>query len=348
MSRLSLLFMKLLKVCGVSILLLLAVVAVVFAAASIGTVPIPLEEVWTILLSSIGLADASQVASVSQVAILELRLPRILMSLLAGASLSMCGVVFQSIFRNPICDPYILGVSSGASIGAALAFVLGLDALIFGVTGMAFLSALLTLLFIFLVAGRQRTGTTQTILLTGVAVNFLISAILTLLMVLNQQEMQKIFFWTMGSLSNCQLSYIPHIALFFLVAVIVLLGYSKDLNLIQLGDKSAQTLGVNVRWVSIFLLVITSLIIAGIVSLCGVIGFIGLIIPNLARIIWGNDVRKLLVASLFLGAFFLLLADTLARVLSPFSELPVGSITALVGAPYFIFLLINDRKKQRF
>ena len=129
---------------------------------------------------------------------------------------------------------------------------------------------------------------------------------------------------------------------------IVLLGYSKDLNLIQLGDKSAQTLGVNVRWVSIFLLVITSLIIAGIVSLCGVIGFIGLIIPNLARIIWGNDVRKLLVASLFLGAFFLLLADTLARVLSPFSELPVGSITALVGAPYFIFLLINDRKKQRF
>ena len=199
MSRLSLLFMKLLKVCGVSILLLLAVVAVVFAAASIGTVPIPLEEVWTILLSSIGLADASQVASVSQVAILELRLPRILMSLLAGASLSMCGVVFQSIFRNPICDPYILGVSSGASIGAALAFVLGFDALIFGVTGMAFLSALLTLLFIFLVAGRQRTGTTQTILLTGVAVNFLISAILTLLMVLNQQEMQKIFFWTMGN-----------------------------------------------------------------------------------------------------------------------------------------------------
>lgn len=348
MSRLSLLFMKLLKICGASLLLLLAVVGAIFAAASIGTVPIPVGEVWTILLSYIGLADASQVSSVSQIAVLELRVPRILMSLLAGATLSMCGVVFQSIFRNPICDPYILGVSSGASIGAALAFILGLDALMFGVTGMAFLSALLTLLFIFAVAGGRRAGATQTILLTGVAVNFLISAVLTLLMVLNHQEMQKIFFWTMGSLSNSQLIDIPYLALSFFVAIIILLGYSKDLNVIQLGEKSAQTLGVNVRRVSIFLLVISSLIIAGIVSLCGVIGFIGLIIPNLARIIWGNDVRKLLVASLFLGAFFLLFADTLARMLSPYSELPVGSITALVGAPYFIFLLIRGRKKLHF
>lgn len=337
--------MRFLKTCGLTLLLLLVVVCAIIGAASIGVVNIPIGEVCTVLLSKLGLADASQVSTIHYIAVSELRLPRILMSLVAGGALAVCGVIFQSVFRNPICDPYILGVSSGASIGAAVAFVLGLDALLFGVTGSAFVTALLTLLFIFAVAGRRRAGATQTILLTGVAVNFLISALLTLLIVLNQQEMQKIFFWTMGSLANTQLSYVFPFAGLFAVVFVVLMGYAKDLNAIQLGDKSAQALGVNARRVTVILLLVSSLLIAGVVSLCGVMGFIGLIIPNLARLLWGNDVRKLLVSSLILGALFLLFADTLARVVSGTSELPVGSITAIIGAPYFIFLLMKDRKK---
>jgi len=280
-------------------------------------------------------------AQSTEFVIVHLRIPRILMSVFAGASLALCGAIFQTIFRNPVCDPYILGISSGASIGAALAFILGLDFYLFGVTSFALATAFLTLLLILGIARFSKVKSTYVMLLAGISLNFLMASILTLLMVLNHQEMQKIIFWTMGSFAT--VSYYDlyfYIPVFFVCTFITFL-FSKDLNIMQLGDSQAQSLGVNTQKVVYITLFLSSVMIAATVSICGVIGFIGLIIPHLVRMVWGNSARRLFVFSMLLGAAFMLLADTLARVLVSNAELPVGSITALVGAPYFIYMLVR-------
>ena len=325
------------------LLSIVVIVASILIAASIGVVKIPFPNIIKIILGQLGLADASGLAHTEVVTIWELRLPRILMSLTAGAALAICGAVFQSIFRNPICDPYILGISSGASLGAATAFILGWDAFLFGITLPALVTALLTLLVIMGIARLSRQKTTHTLLLTGIAINFLISAVITLLMVVNQKEMHKILFWTMGSCAGTTWNDILFLLPFLIVIAIVLLYYAKDLNIMQLGTDTAQTLGVNVKAVTYITLITSSLLIAVVVAICGVIGFIGLIIPHAVRLMVGSDNRRVFSYSLLLGALFLLIADTLARTIAIPAELPVGSITAIAGAPYFIFLLL---KKQ--
>jgi len=280
-------------------------------------------------------------AQSTEFVIVHLRIPRIIMSVFAGASLVLCGAIFQSVFRNPVCDPYILGISSGASIGAALAFILGLDFYLFGVTSFALVTAFLTLLLMLGISRFSNIKSTYVMLLAGISLNFLMASILTLLMVLNHQEMQKIIFWTMGSFATVSYYDIYFYIPIFLICIFFTFILSKDLNIMQLGDIQAQSLGVNVKRVIYITLFISSVLIAATVSICGVIGFIGLIIPHLARIIWGNNTSYLFTFSMILGAIFMLVADTLARVLVINAELPVGSITALVGAPYFIYMLVR-------
>jgi iron complex transport system permease protein len=280
-------------------------------------------------------------AQSTEFVIVHLRIPRIVMSVFAGGALALCGAIFQSIFRNPVCDPYILGISSGASIGAALAFILGLDFYLFGVTSFALVTAFLTLLLILGIARFSKIKSTYVMLLAGISLNFLMASALTLLMVLNHQEMQKIIFWTMGSFATVSYYDIYFYIPLFLVCTFFTFLLSKDLNIMQLGDTQAQSLGVNTQRVIYVSLFLSSVLVAATVSICGVIGFIGLIIPHLARIIWGNNTKPLFAFSMLLGAIFMLLADTLARVLVSNAELPVGSITALVGAPYFIYMLVR-------
>jgi len=271
--------------------------------------------------------------------IVNLRFPRIIMSVFAGASLALCGAIFQSIFRNPICDPYILGISSGASIGAALAFILGLDFYLFGVTTFALITAFLTLLLMLGIVRFSNIKSTYIMLLAGISLNFLMASVLTLLIVLNHQEMQKILFWTMGSFATVSYPDLMFFVPIFMGCTFLTFLFSKDLNIMQLGDAQAQSLGVNTQKISYMMLLISSILIAATVSICGVIGFIGLVIPHLTRIIWGNNTKHLFAFSILLGAGFMLIADSLARVLVSHSELPVGSITALIGAPYFIYIL---------
>ena len=295
-----------------------------------------------LLFALIAVAVFIGTAESNEFVIVHLRIPRIIMSVFAGASLTLCGAIFQSIFRNPICDPYILGISSGASIGAALAFILGLDFYLFGVTSFALATAFLTLLLMFGIMRFSKLKSSYTMLLAGISLNFLMASILTILMVLNHQEMQKIIFWTMGSFAT--VSY--HETLFFIPIFLVCTFFtyvlSKDLNIMQLGDTQAQSLGVNTQRVTYIMLLISSILIAATVSICGVIGFVGLIIPHLARMFWGNNTKSLFVFSMLLGAIFMLVADTLARVIVPNAELPVGSLTALIGAPYFIYMLVRQ------
>ena len=293
-----------------------------------------------LLLALMGAGVFIGTAQSTEFVIVHLRIPRILMSVFAGAVLALCGAIFQSIFRNPICDPYILGISSGASIGAALAFIVGLDFYLFGVTGFALITALLTLLIILSIAKISKVKSPHILLLAGISLNFLMASALTLLMVLNHQELQKIFFWTMGSFAT-----VSYYDLYFYLPILILsvfltFLFSKDLNIMQLGETQARSLGVNTQRITYMMLLISSVLVAATVSICGVIGFIGLIIPHLVRIIWGNNTKYLFLFSILLGAIFMLGADTLARTLGGNAELPVGSITALLGAPYFIYLLL--------
>lgn len=288
-----------------------------------------------------GAATFIGTAQSSEFVIVHLRIPRIIMSVFAGAALTLCGAVFQSIFRNPICDPYILGISSGASIGAALAFILGWDFYLFGVTSFALVTAFLTLLLMLGITQFSKVKSSYVMLLAGISLNFLMASVLTLLMVMNHQEMQKILFWMMGSFATVSyydlLFFIP----LFLLCTFFTFLLSKDLNIMQLGDTQAQSLGVNTQKVTYITLLLSSVLIAGTVSICGVIGFIGLIIPHLVRMIWGNNTKQLFAFSMLLGALFMIVADTLARTIVVNAELPVGSITALIGAPYFIYMLVR-------
>lgn len=274
----------------------------------------------------------------------RLRLPRVLMSVLVGAVLSVCGAAYQSIFRNPLTDPYVLGVSSGASLGAAVAILLGLEAVAWGVGGMALAAALATVWLIYRIASIGNRMHTTTLLLTGVCLTLLISALISFLMVLNQEKMDSIIFWTMGSFGSSSWSDVAVLAPVAVLGMGVVLWYGRDLNLLLAGSEAAKSMGCEVEKVKRVLLLATTLMVAFAVSSCGVIGFVGLIVPHAVRLVAGPDNRRVVPYSMLCGALFVLVCDTLARYVLRPSELPVGSLTSMVGAPLFIYLLYRNKK----
>jgi len=275
----------------------------------------------------------------------HIRLPRVLMSVLTGGGLAICGTAYQAIFRNPLSDPYTLGVSSGASLGAALAIVLGLEGFFLGVGGFAFIFALLTVLIIINIASVGSRIHTTTLLLAGTSINFLISAIIAILMVVNQHSMERIIFWTLGSLAFSKMSDVVVVAIFVVLAFVLLRFHAKDLNALLMGSDTAHCLGIDVERTKKTILLFTTLMIGVIVSYCGVIGFVGLVVPHIVRLLVGSDNRRIIPFSFLGGAIFMLLADIASRTLAAPSELPIGAITAFVGAPFFIYLLYNAKKK---
>lgn len=274
----------------------------------------------------------------------SLRLPRVLMSVLVGAVLSVCGAAYQSIFRNPLTDPYVLGVSSGASLGAAVAILLGLEAAVWGVGGMALAAALATVWLIYRIASIGNRMHTTTLLLTGVCLTLLISALISFLMVLNQEKMDSIIFWTMGSFGSSAWSDVAVLAPVAVLGIGVVLWHGRDLNLLLAGSEAARSMGCEVEKVKRVLLLATTLMVAFAVSSCGVIGFVGLIVPHAVRLVAGPDNRRVVPYAMLCGALFVLVCDTLARYLLRPSELPVGSLTSMVGAPLFIYLLYRNKK----
>ena len=263
---------------------------------------------------------------------------------MTGAALSVCGAAYQSIFRNPLTDPYVLGISSGASLGAAIAILLGLEAYLLGLGACALATGLLTILVIYRIASIGNRMHTTTLLLTGVCLTFLISALVSFLMVLHQDKMESIIFWTMGSFASAAWSDVAIVAPVVVTGICVVLYYSRDLNLLLAGSEAAKSMGVEVERVKKILLLVTTLMVAFCVSACGVIGFVGLVVPHCIRLLLGPDNRRVVPYSILVGALFMLLCDTLARTLLMPSELPVGSLTAMVGAPLFIYLLYKNKK----
>lgn len=275
----------------------------------------------------------------------QLRLPREVLALLVGATLSICGAAYQSLFRNPLTDPYILGVSSGASLGAAVAILLGFEAYFYGVGLSALVTSLLTVVLIYRIASIGNRLHTTTLLLTGVCLTLLIGALVSFLMVMHHDKMDRIIFWTMGSFASASWMDIAIVAPVAIVGIVLLLVYAKDLNILLAGGNEAQSLGVETEKVKRIILFVTTLMVAFSVASCGVIGFVGLIVPHAVRLVMGPDNRRMMPVAVFVGALFMLLCDTAARTLFQPSELPVGSLTAIVGAPLFIYMLYRNKNQ---
>lgn len=272
--------------------------------------------------------------------LLSIRLPRILFAGIVGAALSAAGVVFQAVLRNPLADPYILGVSGGAAAGAVTGILFGVSTLPFGIAGLAFLGALFTIVVIFGVAGRGTDHQSATLLLTGVIVNAFFSAVILFLFSVGRGDrLQSVLFWLMGDLGPAEGREILFAGLFLLAGMIVMALHARSLNLLLMGEETALQLGVNVEKTKKVSLIAASIMTAAAVCVSGTIGFVGLVVPHMLRLTLGPDHRLLLPASALFGASFLIAADTVARTIMAPVELPVGVVTALCGAPYFIYLL---------
>lgn len=298
-----------------------------------------------LLSAKIGVVDISWAELRDSAVFWQLRLPRVVLSVLVGSALAICGATYQSVFRNPLTDPYVLGISSGASLGAAIAIILGLHSYLWGVGGMALMAGLLTMLLIYKIASIGNRMHTTTLLLTGTCFTFLAGAVISFLMVLNQDKMESIVFWTMGSLGSASWNDVGILAPVVLLGTLCVLFYSKDLNLLLAGSETAKSLGVEVEKVKRILLFATTMMVAFAVSSCGVIGFVGLIVPHAVRLLTGPDNRRVIPYSIVAGGLLLLLCDTLARTLMQPAELPVGALTAIIGAPVFIILLYKNKKR---
>ncbi len=274
----------------------------------------------------------------------QIRLPRILLAAVVGATLSLGGLVFQALLRNPLAEPYILGISGGSAVGAIGGMLLGLT-MFPGVTVAAFLGSMVTLALVLLLpASRAATGK-DSLLLGGVMVNAFCSAVITFLISLSQESTQvhHILFWLMGDFSMLKSEQLP-ILLLILPCLALIFVMARPMNLLLLGRESASALGVNVQRVRVLLLVATSFMVSLVVCQSGLVGFVGLVIPHIFRQLLGSDHRLLAPACVLGGGAYLVFCDLLARMLSKTGEMPVGIVTALIGAPLFIFLLWRARR----
>jgi iron complex transport system permease protein len=327
------------KVVLVSLTLVFVFVMVAILSISLGTADIGLMKILRGIFGE-GAVSISGWTDTDRVIIFQVRLPRIILAGIVGATLSVAGVVFQALFRNPLADPYILGISSGSAVGAILAIISGTGLSFLSIPVASFCGALLTIL---LVLGIARTGyrlQTNTLLLSGIIVGSFFSAIIMFLVSITQDErLHSIIFWLMGDLSLSKYNEIIIVTPFVIVGCLVIYFNAHPLNLIVTGEDTALQLGVEVDKVRRLLLITASLITGVVVSVSGVIGFVGLVVPHMMRMVFGSDHRLLLPASGLFGLSFLVIADTMARTIIAPVELPVGVITAIFGAPFFIYLM---------
>jgi len=326
--------------------------AAMVIAAGVGAVTIPIAEVASILLRRIPFVSkwAPDIGrhEAYRTIILEVRLPRILLAVMIGGSLAGAGATLQGLFGNPLADPYIMGISSGAALGATIAISFRLPPLVHGLSSVpiaAFLASVATMTAVYFLAGVSGRVSMDTFLLSGVVVSSFLWAVMSFVMMVSGDSLREIMMWLMGSLSNKSYAHVKMAAPYVGLGIIVLIVMARDLNLICLGDDEARHLGVDPESAKRIIVFASSLVTAASVSVGGIIGFVGLIVPHTMRIILGPDHRLLLPASVIAGGIFLVSADTLARTLIAPSEIPVGVITALFGAPFFFYVL--RRRKMR-
>ncbi len=319
-------------------------------AISIGTVSVPIFDIIQILSSEIFHYSPQGIDPMNVNIVMNIRLPRVILAGLVGAALAIAGAAFQGLLRNPLADPYTLGVSSGASVGAVLTLFFQVSIPFVGeftLPVMSILFSLVTIFFVLLFARRiERSMRVETIILTGIIFSSFLGALISLMIALTGDELRQIISWLLGSVSMRGWDYIRIMLPFFLLGSFILILNSRELNAMSFGEEKAQHLGVNVAKRKILILIAGSVLTGAAVAVSGTIGFVGLVIPHLTRLLWGSDHKHLLPLSILTGSGFLILADLVARTIISPTELPIGVITALIGAPVFALILIKRRTER--
>jgi iron complex transport system permease protein len=324
--------------------------AAVLLSVAVGSVLIPPKALASMLLGRLpGVDIAANWPEAFSVILFQIRLPHIALVTLTGAALAGSGAAYQGLFRNPLADPYLIGVASGAGLGAVLAMASPLSAQPLGlytVPAAAFIGALLTVGTVYFLSRSNGHIPTTTLILAGVAVGSFASALTSFLMLRSQGELRRAIAWLLGGFSIGGWEPVGAIIPYVFIGLAVLCISGHALNVLQFGDDQAQQLGISVERTKLILITAASLVTAAAVSFSGIIGFVGLIVPHLARILWGSDYSRLIPLSILGGATILLIADLLARVVMAPEALPVGVITALAGAPFFLWVLRRSRGAQ--
>jgi len=330
------LLLKRLSVISLSLLLLLLIA--MFLGISMGSTTSGIKIVFQSLLKG------KESDPMLDTVIWQIRFPRVLLATLVGAALSLGGLVFQALLRNPLAEPYILGISGGSAIGAIIGILIGLSKFP-GVSLMAFAGSIAILLLILVMSSGQTILKKDALLLSGVMVNAFCAAVIMFLVSMTQDSrLHNIIFWLMGDLSMVDIGHVGILAAILCPCFILVFWFSNSMNLLLMGKEMAQTMGVNIKAVTVILLVATSFMVSATVSYCGLVGFVGLVVPHLLRLLFGPDHRVLVPACIFGGGAYLVFCDVLARVLPEQGEMPAGVITAMIGAPLFIFLLKKTRR----
>lgn len=325
--------------CALLAALVVAWAGVALLAVRLGAVGVGGPELWAVLASRGRPADPA-LAGLAAI-VWEVRVPRVLLGSLAGAALAVAGAAWQGVLRNPLADPYLIGASAGAALGAAGAILFGWG----GGAGwalplLAFTGAIAAVALVYRLASTgSRALSVERLLLAGVAVSSFLSAVLSLAMIAKAEAFTQLYFWLMGGLSGRGWEHVAMVAPYALAATAGLLAYVPRLNLLQLGEETARGLGVDLVRDQRVVIALAALLTAAVVSVCGMIGFVGLVVPHVARLLAGPDLRRMLPVAAVLGAALLTLADLGARLLWAPVEIPVGVLTAMLGAPFFLMLL---------
>lgn len=335
---------------GITLLLALAIGSVVITviAGGSGAFSIPAAEVVGSVLQRVGLSIGTVPDALGESVLWEVRFPRVLLAAAVGASLALAGAVMQGIFGNPLAEPGIIGVSAGAAVGAASSIVLGITWFgPFSMAASAFVTGLITTLLVYATARRDGRTEVVTLVLTGIAVNALAGALLGLLLfVSDDAQLRTITFWNLGSVGAATWRAVMVVTVCLVPGTIVALRAGRRLDLLALGERTARHLGVDVERLRLVLIVVVALLASAAVAVAGIIAFVGLVVPHIIRLLVGPAHRILLPASAMGGALLLVLADLAARTVVAPSELPLGVLTALVGGPFFFWLLRRTRIRQ--
>lgn len=334
---------------AVLLLLALSLVASMTIAVMLGSVAVQPGTVWKIAWSHLPVAGEwvqPDWAKAEETIIWQIRFPRVLLAAVVGAGLSAVGVTLQALVKNSLADPYLLGVSSGASVGATLSILFGAFSLYgqYSLSAASFAGSLISMMLVFALSRLGGQHSTIRLLMSGIAVSAVLSAVTSLIIFAapNEHGIRTVLFWMQGSLSGAKWEYLGIPSLAVLLGLILLLSHYRSLNALMMGEETARTLGVDTERFRNMLLLITALLTGVIVSISGAIGFVGLMIPHMVRLVVGSDHRRVLPASALFGAIFLIWADVLARLAFAPEELPIGIITSLCGGPFFIWLMLRS------
>lgn len=329
------------------VLLLCILISSIVMSTMLGGVTIPFKETIRVFASYIPFIHIEAETTYSQI-IMQIRFPRVLVAGCVGASLAVAGVVMQSLFRNPMADPGIIGVSSGGSLGGVVSIYFGFTSIgSFMTPLLGFLGAFMTLFIVYFISTQNGKTSILTLLLTGVAISSFFSACTSLILTYsNVAQLQQILYWLMGDLNGRDWDHLKLMILPSIVAFIVFVFYRKELDILLLGEEEAENLGINVQFTRNLLLIVSSLLTGVSVSLTGAIGFVGLVVPHIIRLIIGPSHRLLIPASILGGATFLILTDLISRLIIRPAEIQIGVVTAFFGAPFFIYLIIRNKRKE--